>query len=70
MRIVSLSLGAVAVLLGGLWLLQGLGLLRIEPILCLAECEPLEGASPTWTIIGFVVLVAGALALVYALRRK
>ena len=69
MKIAALVVGVIAVLLGSLWLLQGIGL-RIDPILCFAECEPLEGPSPLWAVIGFVVLAAGLAALVYSLRRR
>jgi hypothetical protein len=51
------------VLLGGLWLLQGLGLVHVRPILCLANCAPVQGPSSTWTIIGAVVLAAGIFAI-------
>lgn len=70
MKIVLLILGVVGVLLGGLWFVQGLGIVTIPPILCVAECEPLEGPSAPWAIIGFAVLAAGLLALWWALRRR
>jgi hypothetical protein len=70
MKVVALILGVIAVLLGGLWLLQGLGVVQIEPIACIAECEALEGPSTTWAIIGFVVALAGVLAILYAVRRR
>lgn len=70
MKIVALVFGVIAVLLGGLWLLQGLGVVQIEPVACVAECEALEGPSPTWAIIGFVVAAAGALAILYAVRQR
>jgi ascorbate-specific PTS system EIIC-type component UlaA len=65
----GLIFGVVAVLLGGLWLLQGLDLIRIDPIACVGACEPLEGGSTLWAIVGFIVLAAGAGALLYAARR-
>ena len=71
MKRIALSiLGVILALLGGLWLLQGLGLVSIEPIACVAECEPLEGPSPTWAVIGAAVLAAGALSLFLAFRRR
>lgn len=69
MKIVLLILGVVGVLLGGLWFVQGLGIVTIPPILCVAECEPLEGPSAPWAIIGFIVLAAGLFALWRGLRR-
>jgi hypothetical protein len=69
MRIAGIILGAIAILLGGLWLLQGLGIVHMAPILCFADCVPLEGPSPMWAIVGLIVLVAGGLAIFYVMRR-
>ena len=69
MKIVLLILGAIGVLLGGLWLLQGLGLVRMEPLFCVAECETLEGPSPAWALAGFLLAAAGAVAVWFGLRR-
>ena len=49
---------------------QGLGIVTIPPILCVANCAPLEGPSTGWAIAGGVLLVAGVLALIYTLRRR
>ena len=62
--------GVISVLLGGLWLLQGLNLVHVRPILCFADCVPLQGPSPTWAIIGFFVVTAGVLAILYSLKRR
>jgi hypothetical protein len=62
--------GAIAALLGGLWLLQGIGIVNIPPILCVADCAPIEGGSMQWAIIGLLVLAGGAAAIYYALRRR
>jgi len=70
MKIVLLVIGVVALLLGGLWLLQGLGIVNIPPILCVADCEPIEGGSATWAIVGLVVAAAGAVAVYLGLRRR
>jgi hypothetical protein len=59
----------IGVLLGGLWLLQGLGLIYIRPILCVGVCEPVEGPSPTWAVVGLVVAGAGAFAILRSLTR-
>jgi hypothetical protein len=69
MKIVISILGIIAVLLGGLWLLQGTGIVRIPPILCVANCEPIEGPAPAWAIAGLVVLAGGIAALTYIIRR-
>jgi len=70
MKIFIGIVGVVAVLLGGLWLLQGLGIVTIPPILCVTDCAPLEGPSVPWAIAGGVLLVAGLLGLAYAFRRR
>ena len=70
MRIVWTLLGAIGLLLGGLWLLQGLALIEIRPVLCLAACEPVTGGSLLWAGIGLVMLVLGLLALRQAFRPR
>lgn len=70
MKIVALIAGVICVLLGGLWLLQGLGAITMAPLLCFANCTPIEGPSSTWAAIGLVMLLAGAAALGYALKRR
>jgi len=63
-------LGAVLSLLGLLWLLQGADLVHIRPILCVANCKPLEGGSVGWMTAGALVLVAGLLVIASAVRRR
>jgi len=63
MKALVLVVSVVAVLLGGLWLLQGLGLLTIQRILCVANCEPLEGPSTTWALAGVLVVALGLAGL-------
>lgn len=63
-------LGVPSTLLGLLWLLQGADLLHIRPILCVANCEPLEGGSVVWLTAGALVLVGGLLAIRAGLRRS
>jgi hypothetical protein len=70
MKWIVLILGTVGVLLGGLWLLQGLDLVRMQPILCVADCEPIEGGSALWAVIGLVALAGGAFAIFRALRGR
>jgi len=62
--------GAIAVLLGGLWLVQGLGLVTIQPILCVADCETLEGPAPGWAAAGAALLLAGLGVIWWTLRRR
>jgi hypothetical protein len=70
MKKVALSTGFIAVLLGGLWLLQGLGVVHMRPILCFADCAPLQGSSTTWALIGAGVLAVGGAAVFWSLKRR
>jgi hypothetical protein len=70
MKIVILLVGVVALLLGGLWLFQGLGLVHLEPILCVGDCAPVQGPSATWALVGGLVAAGGAFAIMYALKRR
>ena len=63
MKTIVLIIGVIGVLLGGLWLLQGLGLVHVRPILCFADCAPIQGASTTWAVVGAVFLASGVLAI-------
>lgn len=51
--------GMVLILLGLLWILQGADVVRIRPILCVADCQPITGGSAGWLAIGVVTLVVG-----------
>ena len=63
-------LGLAGALLGGLWLLQGLGIVQLRPVLCFADCEPIQGPSATWAAIGAIVLVAGGVAAVWSWKKR
>lgn len=58
-RAVRIVAGIGLVLLGLLWVLQGSDLVRIRPILCVADCQPVTGGSLAWLVIGLVTLVMG-----------
>jgi hypothetical protein len=66
----ALAAGVIGVLLGGLWLLQGLGVLHVQPVLCFADCAPIQGASLSWAIAGFLLVSAGAVAILFSLDRR
>lgn len=55
---VLMIVGLVAVLLGGVWALQGSGVLG----------GSVMSDSPTWLVIGVVVVVAGLLMIVMGAR--
>ena len=70
MKKIVLITGVISVLLGGLWLSQGLGLVQVRPVLCFADCAPVQGASATWSISGAVLATLGVFAIVYWVRRR
>jgi hypothetical protein len=70
MKKIPFVVGLISVLLGGLWLLQGLGVVHIRPILCFADCEPIQGASRAWAITGLLMVTAGAIAIWFSLKAR
>ena len=70
MKTVALIAGVIGVLLGGLWLLQGLGIVHVRPILCFANCTPIQGPSSTWAIVGITVFAAGVRAIFYSRKSR
>ena len=68
MKKVATVISLLFALLGGLWLLQGLGLVHVRPILCFVDCDPIQGPSSTWAVIGAVALVIGGLILLWSLQ--
>jgi hypothetical protein len=69
-RIIALVFGIIAILLGGLWLLQGLGLVSVRPILCFADCAPIQRPSNTWAAIGALALAAGGICIGWSRRQS
>lgn len=67
--IVLTIFGVIVALLGMLWVVQGLGLIRIDPILCVSDCEPITGRSMQWTAIGAITLLVGGVLARVGLRR-
>ena len=70
MKKVAFFSGLIAALPGGLWLLQGLGIVHMRPILCFANCVPVQGPSTTWAVIGASVLAVGGAAMLWSLKRR
>jgi hypothetical protein len=70
MKKIAFVIGLICILLGGLWLLQGLGVVHIRPILCFADCEPIQGASRAWVITGLLLATAGAIAIFFSLKPR
>ncbi len=61
-------IGAFVGIIGLLWLLQGTGLLRIRPILCIANCEEVVGPSPIWAVSGLIALIIGIIVVFVSVR--
>jgi uncharacterized BrkB/YihY/UPF0761 family membrane protein len=61
-------LGIVFALLGVLWSLQGADLIHLEPIACVANCEPLTGPSTTWLLTGLATVVIGLIVTIGCFR--
>lgn len=59
----------VFALLGGLWLLQGMGIVHVRPILCFADCAAIQGPSLTWVLIGAVTLAISGFFIFWSLKR-
>jgi hypothetical protein len=70
MKMTIFFTGLIAALLGGLWLLQGLGIVHLRPILCFADCVPVQGPSTTWAVIGAAVLAAGGAVMFWSWKRR
>jgi hypothetical protein len=69
MRTIAVVFGVIAILLGGLWLLQGLGAVKLAPILCFADCAPVQGPSPVWAVIGAFGVLIGGLCVFWSRKR-
>ncbi|HTS88724.1 MAG TPA: hypothetical protein VMG41_09555 [Gemmatimonadales bacterium] len=60
--------GVVLVALGLLWLMQGLDVVRVCPLLCFVDCKCVSGSSPLWAGIGAVAVAVGAVSVYLAVR--
>lgn len=67
--VVGALLGAFIGFFGLLWFLQGTGILRMRPILCIENCEEVVGPSLTWAAAGAVVFIIGAIVVAFSMRR-
>ena len=70
MKALKIVLGIVLFTLGLLWALQGADLIRMKPILCVANCEPMVGGSVTWHIVGVVAIAVGLGVLITSIRQR
>ena len=68
-QIAGTLVGAFVAFLGLLWFLQGTGILRMRPILCVANCEEIVGPSPLWAVAGAIAFIIGTIVIVVSVRR-
>ena len=57
------------VALGALWSVQGAGIVHLKPLLCVADCTELQGASLQWLATGIGCIAVGV-GLWYFARRR
>lgn len=67
--VIGVLLGTFVAVLGLLWFLQGTGILRMRPILCIANCEEVVGPSLTWAVAGAVAFIIGIVVVAVSVRR-
>jgi hypothetical protein len=60
MRWIAVGVGVVLILLGGLWMLQGVGVLG----------GSLMSGQTFWAIVGLILLIIGIALCVFGLRRR
>jgi len=68
-RIVGVLIGAFIASLGLLWFLQGMAIIEMRPILCVADCETVVGGSPSWAAAGAVTFIVGIGVALFSARR-
>ncbi|HDR72707.1 MAG TPA: hypothetical protein ENN85_02140 [Methanoculleus sp.] len=68
-QIVGALIGALIAALGLLWFLQGVALIQMRPILCVANCEPIVGRSPFWAAAGVIAFLIGSGVAYLSARR-
>ncbi|RKV99657.1 MAG: hypothetical protein D8G53_00035 [Candidatus Saccharimonas sp.] len=69
-KTISLAVGSLlCILLGGLWFLQGIDVVRIKPIACVVNCQEITGGSLPWAVVGVCVLSLGIFLGYKAVRK-
>jgi hypothetical protein len=67
-QIVGALVGTFIAFLGLLWLLQGVAIIQIRPILCVTNCEPIVGGSPVWAAVGIIAFIIGIIIVIFSAR--
>jgi len=68
-RIAGVLAGAFIAALGLLWFLQGMAIVEMRPILCVADCEPIVGGSLFWAAAGVIMFIIGVGVVFLSTRR-
>ena len=63
-------LAGIFMALGALWALQGAGIVHVKPILCVADCTEIQGASGQWLLTGIGAIAVGMVLWYLARRRR
>lgn len=63
------AVGVLLALLGVLWFLQGADVIHLQPVLCVANCEPVVGGSTAWMVAGIIAIILGTLLIGWGARR-
>ena len=61
--------GVILALFGLLWFLQGIAILTLCPVLCVADCECVTSGSPFWEVIGAITFIIGIAIIFVSLKR-
>lgn len=69
-RILVIFMSAILIGLGTLWLLQGLDIIHIKPILCFADCDVMSGKSSLWQVVGTITLIIGLVVVYINIKQK
>jgi len=67
---VGIIVGIILSILGLLWFIQGIGIIKLCPILCFANCECITEGSLSWTIIGAIVFIVGIIISYKNFKKK
>ena len=68
-QLAAALVGVIVALLGLLWFLQGAGILRLCPVLCVMDCECLMSGSQFWEAAGAIVFIIGIMIVGVSVRR-
>ena len=61
--------GVIVALLGLLWFLQGAGILRLCPVLCITDCGCVTSGSQFWEATGAIAFIIGITIVGVGVRR-